>query len=80
MGILQIGGPIFDVQGVHLEGRGIHQMTRADEAIERSMVANHVAHVLAQEALDALPEFLHPLDVRLDNPPRPVWCIGRAAA
>jgi len=38
-------------------------MARADELVEHLMIAEHVADVLAQEALDALPELLHTLHV-----------------
>src|SRR6185437_108765 len=37
-----------------------------------------MTHVLAQEALDALPEFLNPVDIALRHAPRPVGCIRRA--
>ena len=42
------------------------------------VVAQHVAHVLAQEALDALPEFLHAVHVALLHAPGAVGRIGRA--
>jgi hypothetical protein len=41
------------------------------------MVAQHVADVLAQEALDALAELLHPVHVRLRHPPGAVRRVGR---
>ena len=41
------------------------------------MIAQHVADVLAEEALDALAELLHALDVRLRHPPRAVGGVGR---
>ena len=36
------------------------------------MIAQHVAHVLAQKAFDALAELLHPVDIRLLHAPRPI--------
>src|SRR5262245_65979772 len=40
------------------------------------MVADDVAHVLTEEALDALAELLAPLHVLLLHPPRPVRFLG----
>ncbi len=42
------------------------------------VIAQHVADVLAQKALDALPEFLHAVDVLLLHAPRAVRRVGRA--
>ena len=44
------------------------------------VIAQHVAHVLAQKALDALPEFLHAVDVLLLHAPRAVGARRAAAA
>ena len=75
--VLQVAGAVLGVERVHLERRRVDQMARADELVEHPMVAQHVADVLAQEALDALPELLHALDVRLRHPPRAVGRVGR---
>src|SRR5437016_2288489 len=42
------------------------------------MVAEHVTHVLAQEALDALTKFLDPFDIHLRHAPGPVGRIRRS--
>src|SRR5262245_2003214 len=60
-----------EVQRIHFERGGIDEMSRSDERVEHSMIAQHVAHVLAQEALDALAEFLNAFDVDLPHSPRP---------
>ncbi len=43
----------------------MHEQTRADVALLQMMIADHVAHVLAQEAFDALAELLDAIDVFL---------------
>ena len=42
------------------------------------VLAQHVAHVLAQETLDALAKLLHAIDVGLLHPPGAIRRIGRA--
>jgi hypothetical protein len=54
------------------------QEARADELVVLVVVAQHVTDVLAQEALDALAEFLHAVDVFLLHPPRAVRRVGFA--
>src|SRR6187549_1867440 len=49
---------VLDVERVHLEARDAHEEARARELGLLRVVAEDVAHVLAQEALDALPELL----------------------
>src|SRR5215467_11138127 len=57
------------VGGVHLQFRDPHQEPGAGEgALVIRVVADDVAHVLAQEALDALAELLRPLHVGLLHP------------
>src|SRR5262249_34952996 len=46
---LQIASPVLAVDGVHLERGGVDEMPRPDEAIEHLVLAQHVAHVLAEE-------------------------------
>ena len=75
--VLQVADAILGVERVHLERRGVDQEARADELVVHLVVAQHVADVLAQEALDALPEFLHAIDVRLRHPPGAVRRVGR---
>src|SRR5439155_6018847 len=58
--------------------RRVHQVARAHELLVQVMVAQHVADVLAEEALDALPELLDPVHVLLLHPPGAVGRVGRA--
>src|SRR5262249_39195233 len=44
------------------------------ELVVHLVIAQHVAHVLAEEALDALAELLHPIDVALCHAP---GAVGR---
>ena len=53
------------VERVHLQAGEADHEARADEPVLAVAIAEHVAHVLAQEALDALPELLHAIDVFL---------------
>src|SRR5712671_4150473 len=57
--------------------RRVEEEPGPDELIEQLMVAQHVADVLAEKALDALAEFLHAFDVGLKHAPRAVRRIGR---
>lgn len=43
----QIRHPIVDIDGVHLELRGVDQEARTDEFIEQLVIAQDMAHVLA---------------------------------
>src|SRR4051794_3623191 len=52
--LLEISRPMFRVDRVHLQRRGVEQVTRTDELVEERMIAQHVADVLAEETLDAL--------------------------
>jgi hypothetical protein len=70
--VLEVAQAVFGVERVHLQRRHMHEEPRADEFVVLVMVTQHVADVLAQEALDALPEFLHPVDVLLRHAPRAV--------
>src|ERR1700752_3119389 len=55
---------VVSVQGMHLERCESYEEARAREALlVLVVVADDVADVLAQEALDALVELLHALDV-----------------
>ena len=76
--VLQITQPVACVERVHLERGRVHEEPRADELVVLPVIAQHVAHVLAEEALDALAELLHAIDVPLRHAPRPVGRVGRA--
>ena len=56
---------VAGVNRIHLERGGIGQESWADELVVHAVIAQDVAHVLAEEALDALAELLHPIDVLL---------------
>ena len=64
---------VVRVERMHLERREPHEVPRSRERrLVLLVVADDMADVLAQEALDALVEFLHALDVLLVHPPRAV--------
>src|SRR5205823_14843943 len=63
------------VQWVHVQRGDAHHLARAEEAVLPVMIAQNVADVLAEEALDALAEFLNAIYVDLlhtEGPGR-VW-------
>src|ERR1700730_10219304 len=67
--VAQEPGAIHGVERVHLERGGLDEEARAREGLLLLLVvADHVADVLAQEALDALVELLPALDVLLHHP------------
>src|SRR2546425_514242 len=74
----QILAPIRCVERMHLVDRGAHEHRRAHELLVLVMRAQDVADILAQEALDALPELLRPLDFELIHPPGAVGRVGLA--
>jgi len=74
--LLQIVDAILDVERMHLERRRVHEEARADELVVLVVVAQHVADVLAQEALDALAELLHAIRCPLLHAPGAVGGVG----
>src|SRR6266545_5328073 len=50
--LAELLAPVEGVEGVHFERRGVDQVARAHELLVQVMVAQHVADVLAEEALD----------------------------
>src|SRR5437870_11025551 len=61
--------PVVGVERVHLERCVPDEQARTGKArLVLLGVADHVAHVLAEEALDALVELLDPVDVLLLHP------------
>src|SRR5436305_8334918 len=60
--LAQVGEAVLGVEGVHLQGRGVDQQPGADELVVQMVLPQHVADVLAEEALDALAELLRPVD------------------
>src|SRR6266568_2119682 len=59
------GDPVRRVERMHLERRQTDHEARPDEGVLARLVAQHVANVLAQVALDALAELLHAVHVLL---------------
>src|SRR5712664_4647654 len=76
----QFADAVLHVERVHLQGGYVQEEARADEALVHLVLAEHVADVLAEEALDALAELLHALDVLLRHAPGAVGRIGRTGA
>src|SRR5688500_17504509 len=76
LAVLQVLEPVLGVERVHLERRRIDEVAWTAELRVFVVVPEHMTDVLAQEALDALPEFLHAIDVLLLHPPRAVRRIG----
>jgi len=60
---------ILGIERMHLERGGVNQKARADEFVVLPVIAQDVANVLAEKTLDAFPEFLDAIDVRLLHPP-----------
>src|SRR5437867_7131874 len=65
----EVSGARGDVERVHLEARQADEEAGAREVILLVVVPEHVTDVLAEEALDALAELLHPVDVDLLHAP-----------
>ena len=62
-------GAVGGVERVHLEAGDADEEARAEVALLQCVVAQHVADVLAEEALDALAELADPVDVLLLHQP-----------
>src|SRR5262249_4463289 len=75
--LLQISAARRHIERVHLEAGDADKEARSGEAILLIVIAQHVAHVLAQEALDAFAKLLHPVDVFLLHAPGAVRRVGR---
>ena len=61
---------------MHFECGGVDQETRPDELVELTMLAEYVADVLAEKALDTLAKLLHAVYVGLLHAPGAVGRIG----
>src|ERR1700704_4936841 len=71
--VLDVGRAVHRVQRVHVEAGQLDEEARPRErALVLLVIADHVTDVLAQEALDALVEFLDAIDVLLHHPVGPV--------
>ena len=69
--------PFKSVVGVHIEVSQLDHLARAVEDVLAVMVAQDVAHVLAQETLDALAELLYAVHVYLLHDERPGGICSR---
>ncbi len=76
--ILEVADAVFRIEWMHLQRRGVHQEARPDEFIFLVMVADDVADILAQEALNALAELLHAVDVLLVHGPGAISIVRLA--
>src|SRR5205823_4602514 len=74
----EIGAAVRLVERVHLVHRGAHEKRGAHELGVLAVRAQHVTYVLAEEALDALAEFLGPLDLVLIHAPGTIRRVGGA--
>src|SRR5580700_1445380 len=74
----QILNAIAYVQRMHFESGRIHQKSRAYELFVHVMVAQDVADILTEVALNALAKLLHAFDILLGNAPGAVGRIGLA--
>ena len=73
---LRSANAVGGVERVHLERGRVDEEARADELLVLAVIAQHVADVLAQEALDALAVLLDAVDVLLRHPPGAVGRVG----
>src|SRR5438128_2274677 len=62
MQLLELPGPLFDVERVHLQRRDVGDDARADGRLGRLVLTDPVAQLLAEEASHALAGVLHALD------------------
>src|SRR5258708_2433567 len=74
--VFQRLGPRGAVQGMHLQRRHTHKKARPAELLFLVVVAQNVADVLAQEALNTLAEFLYAVHIFLIHLPFDVG-LGR---
>src|SRR5947209_2102684 len=74
---LQLRDAVLGIERVHLQRRHVGEEARPDESLVQLVLAEHVADVLAEIALDALAELLHTLDVGLGHAPGAVGGVGR---
>src|SRR5439155_141343 len=66
-------GSIQTVKRMHFKPRHAHKESRSAELFLLVVIAQHVANVLAQEALDALAKFLDAIHLALIHLPLNIW-------
>src|SRR5438045_1052053 len=49
--VLERGAAVLDVERMHLERRRVHEVSRTDELLMEPVFTQHMADVLAEEAL-----------------------------
>src|SRR5271156_4353272 len=76
--LAQVRHPVLHVQRMHLKRGRVDQKTRPDKLVKLLVLAQNVTDVLAQKTLNALAEFLHPVDVALLHAPSPIRRIRSA--
>src|SRR5262249_29368949 len=76
--ISQFFDSVLGIEWMHLQRGDMNQETWPDEFVVHLVIAQHVADVLTKKTFDALPEFLHAIDVLLLHSPGTVWRIGRS--
>ena len=68
---------VFSIERMHFKGGDVNEKPRTNEFVMLPVVPQNVTNVLAKKALDAFPEFLHPIDILLFHSPSTVWRVGR---
>ena len=74
---LEIVYPVFNVQGMHLQRRGVNHMSRTCEFVVKRMFPQYMADILTKKTLDAFPELLDPVNIPLIDPPGSIGSIRR---
>ena len=69
VGLLQFTDSIFNIERMHLKRGNVHKETWASEFVEIAVLAQHMANILAQKALDTFSEFLYAVDILLRHTP-----------
>src|SRR4051812_15596417 len=74
---LELVPAVEDVERMHLELRRVDEQARSHELLVEMVIAQDMTYVLAKEALDAFPEFLDPVRIRLSHAPGAIGRIRR---
>jgi hypothetical protein len=76
--LFEFGDAIFGVERMHFQCGDVGEKTRSDELLVFAVVAQHMTDILTEITLNALPKFLHAINVGLGHSPGSVRGIGRA--
>src|SRR5918995_634924 len=63
LGPPKVSHPVLHIQRMHFQCGHMDQEAGTDELLVQMVVAEHVADILAEKALDALAKLLHPVDI-----------------